>query len=458
MSREERRDADKLYNLRTITQLNTDYPYTNWLTYFNSLLPEESQLVATDEVIVGALSFFEKLGDLLGATENRVKANYALWRAAASSVSYMPRAFKALQEAYSKATTGRADVDPLWLQCVDTTLNYYPHAFGSLYARKHFNADAKEIALNMVNNIKDEFSKHILADIDWMDNDTKAKAKEKAEKMKEQIGFADELLDNAKLIEFHNEWPAEVNASQYYTSIFNLNMASTLRTNKRLRLAIDKDEWTAHVTPAIVNAFYSSLENGIKFPAGILQGAFFKADRPQYMNYGGIGFVIGHEITHGFDDQGSQYDGDGNLQNWWQAETRTKYLERAQCIINQYGNYTEPLSGLKLNGVNTQGENIADNGGIKQSYKAYRRWAEENHEQTLPGLDYSPQQMFWVAAGQIWCSTYREETIKNQVTTGVHSPGQFRVIGPMSNSEEFASDFNCPASSKMNPASKCEVW
>jgi neprilysin len=163
------------------------------------------------------------------------------------------------------------------------------------------------------------------------------------------------------------------------------------------------------------------------------------------------------------------------LRNWWAEETRKAYLEKAQCIINQYGNYVEPLTGLKLNGINTQGENIADNGkcvikltisklsgfiagGIKESYRAYNEWAKKNPEQKMPGLNYTPQQMFWVSAGQVWCSIYREEAMKNRVTTGVHSPGQFRVIGPMSNSKEFAADFGCSATSKMNPANKCEVW
>lgn len=137
------------------------------------------------------------------------------------------------------------------------------------------------------------------------------------------------------------------------------------------------------------------------------------------MNYGGIGFVIGHEITHGFDDQGSQYDADGNLRNWWADDSRQAYKERAECIINQYGNYTEPLTGLNVRGINTQGENIADNGGIKESYRAYVRWAEEHHEPQLPGLDFSPRQMFWVSAGQIWCSLYRRESMINRIQTGV---------------------------------------
>jgi neprilysin len=145
-----------------------------------------------------------------------------------------------------------------------------------------------------------------------------------------------------------------------------------------------------------------------EFPAGILQGTFFSADRPKYMNYGAIGFVIGHEITHGFDDQGRQFDQNGNLVDWWQPDTKKAYLEKARCIIEQYGNFTETNVNLNLNGINTQGENIADNGGIKEAYKAYTKWVEKNGEEPqLPGLKYSPDQLFWIAAAQTWCSVYR---------------------------------------------------
>lgn len=459
MAREERRDAEALYNPRTVAEIQTAYNYVghNWLTFFNSILPAESQLLSSDTVIVAALPFFEKLGDLLARTPKRVLANYVMWRQAVSSVNYLPTEFLDRQQEYVRLTTGRATQDPRWLQCVETTLSYFPHAFGALYVRKHFKEEAKAKVVELVTNIKKEF-KEILKDIDWMDDDTKAAADMKADKITEQMGFADELMDDAKIVEYYNTFGATIVETQYYQSVYNWNIASSLRSNRRLREPIDKDDWTSQVTPAIVNAFYSSLENSIKFPAGILQGAFFNADRPQYMNYGGIGYVIGHEITHGFDDQGSQYDADGNLRNWWADATRAAYLERAQCIIDQYGRFVEPLTGLNLNGINTQGENIADNGGIKQSYLAYVRWAKDHPEPRLPGLDFTPQQMFWVSAGQIWCSVYREEAMKSRVTTGVHSPGQFRVIGPMGNTKEFADDFQCASGTTMNPTSKCAVW
>ena len=178
------------------------------------------------------------------------------------------------------------------------------------------------------------------------------------------------------------------------------------------------------------------------------------------MNYGGIGWVIGHEITHGFDDEGRQYDDKGNLANWWDPITFAEFFKKTRCIIEQYGAYRVPgLGNLTLNGINTQGENIADNGGIKEAYRAYERWMERHGEEPpLPGLDMTPRQLFWVSAGNIWCSKYRSKTLEQRVRTGLHSPGRFRILGPFSNSEEFAKDFNCAVGTKMNPETKCEVW
>lgn len=299
LPREERRDAEALYNPMTVAELNIRFAYAghNWLTYFNSILPAESQLVESDEIIVGAISFFEKLGDLLAATSSRDLANYVAWRTAYGSVSYLSASFRQRQQVYNQVTSGKTQEDPRWLQCVDRTLDFFPHAFGAMYVRKHFKEDAKAIAQEMVDNIRDEF-KVMLAEIDWMDEETKQGANEKADTIASQIGFADEMMNDTKITEFYSGFiESSVDESNYFKSVFNLNIASSNRNNKRLKEPIDKSEWTSFVTPAIVNAFYSSLENSIKFPAGILQGAFFNAERPQYMNYGGIGFVIGHEIT-----------------------------------------------------------------------------------------------------------------------------------------------------------------
>lgn len=302
MDREERRDADLLYNPMTVAELQTTFNYAghNWLQYFNNILPEESQLESSDTIIVGAISFFEKLENLLTTTSRRTLANYVMWRQALSSVSYLPSRFRQLQQEYTQKTTGRTVENPRWLDCVNRALDSYPHAFGALYVRRHFNEAAKNMTLEMVNNIKNEF-KIMLSEIDWMDDDTKEEANAKADTISEQIAYANELLNDTALVEYYNIVPVTIDEAEYYGSVFRLNVASSLRSNRRLREPVDNDEWPAFVAPAIVNAFYSSLENSIKFPAGILQGAFFHPERPKYMNYGGIGFVIGHEITRKFD-------------------------------------------------------------------------------------------------------------------------------------------------------------
>ncbi|XP_070499941.1 neprilysin-2-like [Chironomus tepperi] len=460
LTREERRDANKLYNPMTIAQLQSNYSQIDWLSYLNSLMPADTPFSTNDIIINAVPAFFEKLFPLLERTPKETIANYLMWRVAFSSASSLSKVFRDRHQEYNRITTGKEVADPRGLQCSDITLSYYPHAVGSLYVRRYFDEKAKAQVLEMIKQIKAAF-KGIVDEIDWMDDATKQAAHKKADNMGEQMAYADELLNDTALTSYYSKLHenVEIDLEHFHATILKLGAASTAFNLKKLRQMVDRDDWTSHVTPAIVNAYYSPQENIIKFPAGILQGAFFNPDRPEYMNYGGIGFVIGHEITHGFDDQGSRYDDIGNLANWWNEETRGKFDERAQCIIKQYAGYTEPLTNLTLNGVNTQGENIADNGGIKESYIGYQNWVKEHgEEKLLPGLDLKPNQLFWVSAAQVWCNVQREQAMRNRVLTGVHSPGQFRVIGPMKNRPEFAKDFNCAPGRIMNPNDKCSVW
>eukprot|EP00914_Ancora_sagittata_P002837 GHVO01005991.1.p1 GENE.GHVO01005991.1~~GHVO01005991.1.p1 ORF type:complete len:215 (-),score=8.46 GHVO01005991.1:610-1203(-) len=196
------------------------------------------------------------------------------------------------------------------------------------------------------------------------------------------------------------------------------------------------------------------------FPAGILQPPFYHESYPRSMNFGGIAMVIGHELTHGFDDKGRQFDKDGNLKQWWSDTVIEKFKEQAQCIIDQYSNYTVPEVDLNLNGRQTQGENIADNGGLKQAFKAYRTWVDEqgHEEPSMPGVSLTHNQIFFLNFAQIWCGTSRPESYIQAIRTGKHSPGRFRVIGSLSNSPEFSKAYNCPVGSPMNPVKKCAVW
>ncbi|KAH8343968.1 hypothetical protein KR084_002815 [Drosophila pseudotakahashii] len=464
---EKRRNSSELYNLRTPAQLQAAYPYVQWVDYMNALLPEGLS-VAEDEMInLSVPSFFEDLGKLLAKTPKRVIANYMFWRIHGFSVGFLTEEFRKRQLQYATALSGRQEQEARWKECVDIATGSMDEvseedfdslgiSVGSLYVRKHFHKDSKENALQMVDDIRSVFN-DILDEVNWMDAKTKKEAKEKLHSMATHIGYPDEMLDNEKLAAYYAK--LDIDPDKYFESFLSMNIFGTDYSFNKLRLPVNKTDWVRHARPAIVNAFYSSLENSIQFPAGILQGHFFNAQRPKYMNFGAIGYVIGHEITHGFDDQGRQFDVKGNLRDWWQPDTQKAYLAKAKCIIEQYGNYTERATGLNLNGINTQGENIADNGGVKESYIAYQRWVEKNGpEPKLPGLDYTPEQMFWLAAGQTWCAKYRKESLKMRITTGVHSPSEFRVLGSLSNMKDFAKDFQCPEGSPMNPVQKCEVW
>ena len=452
---EDRKDPMNDYNSMTINELQTKYNYIDWQKYLNDILPEEIQLQSSDTFVNFNVDFFEKLEALLD--DKNVIANYLMWRVAISSVDYLSDSLKNLQHEFNKVLTGTEARVPSWKECVDVVLDNYPHALGALYVQKHFSGESKAMMLEMFDNIKNEFREN-LKTIEWMDQETKESTLIKLEVMKAEIGFADEILDEEKLQEFYTNFP-DVNEDQYFETIHSLKAASADVSFKRLNEPIIEKEWFDKLPPAIVNAFYSSIENSIWLPAGILQGSFFSANRPNYMNYGAIGLVIGHEITHGFDDQGSQFDAEGNLRDWWSPETRQEFLERTQCFKNQYSSYIEPSTGRNLNGINTLSENIADNGGIKYAYRSYIKWVEENgSESKLPDLSYSPNQLFWISFGQMLCSIYRDAEMLNVVTTDIHAPPQFRVFGSLQNSREFSEDFNCQRESNMNPTEKCEIW
>lgn len=359
-------------------EVQEKYPYIPWVEYINALLPTGLDINENEVIIVSVPLFFEKLGKLLEQTPKRTVANYLMWRVTAFSSFFLTEELRKRQLVYSTAVSGKQEQEPRWKECIDITSGSLSISVGALYVRKHFQEDAKRTALEMVGGIRKEFEK-ILKQVPWMDEETRAAALNKVHAMSTHIGYPDEIMDNEKIEKYYEN--LEIDSNNYLLSVLNMNVFGTDYAFNKLRKPVNKTDWVTHARPAIVNAFYSSIENSIRkctfcfysnlkmaarriaividiyryslwfcteFPAGILQGQFFSADRPRYLNYGAIGFVIGHEITHGFDDQGRQFDLNGNLVDWWKAETKSSYLDKAKCIIHQYGNYTEPTTGLKV--------------------------------------------------------------------------------------------------------------
>ncbi|CAF2913669.1 unnamed protein product [Rotaria sp. Silwood2] len=310
----------------------------------------------------------------------------------------------------------------------------------------------------MINNIRNSFL-GMLKNSSWMDEISKNKSIEKALVIDEKIGYPDFLGSNntTQLEKMYQEY---VFNESYISNVLKLLKIKANENLRMLRELVDRKAWGTS-PPTIVNAFYSPPRNQIIFPAGILQMPFFNKDAPKYLNYGAIGMVIGHEITHGFDDSGRQYDKDGNRISWWTDDTIKKFNERKQCIIDQYSNYVVTQINRTLNGFQTQGENIADNGGIKESFYAYQNWirTHPNEDKKLPGLsEYSAEQMFFINYGQIWCSKMTNANALNRILTGVHSPEEFRVRGPTSNFDEFDRAFKCSPGQNNSQNSKCAVW
>ncbi|XP_076320218.1 neprilysin-2-like [Tachypleus tridentatus] len=454
LPREERRNLTKLYNKMNVTDVLRLAPQINWRKFLNNLLVDP--IPDSEPVVVIVPEFIKKFNELVTSSDKRVIANYMLWRVVLQSFHMLSKPWRELVQQYNSIITGKTIEPPRWEMCMDFLTNNFGVALASLYVRNHFQEESKQSALEIVNYIHKEFIK-MLDELQWMDEKTRQKAKEKAYAIQSHIGYPDELLHDDKLTVIYEN--LTVTSDNYFRNVQNIRLWITDYKYGRLREPNEKGNWKKYARAADVNAYYSSMENSIQFPAGILQGVFFGKDRPNYMNYGAIGFVIGHEITHGFDDRGRQFNKDGNNENWWEPQTDELFREKAQCIIEQYGNYTVPENGLKINGVNTQGENIADNGGLKQAYRAYKSWIKDNSpELPLIGLKYSPEQLFWISAANVWCGKYRPEVLKLRILSGWHSPAQFRITGSFSNLEDFAKSFNCSINSPMNPQKKCTIW
>jgi putative endopeptidase len=312
------------------------------------------------------------------------------------------------------------------------------------YVEKAFPAQSKERTRQLVSLIEKEMA----ADIDsltWMSAATKEQALVKLKGVTNKIGYP-EKWKNYATVSVSDNLVADVRNAREYEVHRNLD---------KIGKAVDRSEF--NMTPPTVNAYYSPLENNINFPAGILQPPFYTASADMAANFGGIGAVIGHELTHGFDDQGRQYDADGNLRDWWTAQDEAEFEKRVDCIANEYSGFS-PVEGVNLNGRLTLGENGADNAGIRLAFMALLHSIDDGSVKKEKLDGFTPQQRFFLGYAQIWCQNLRPEQVKNSVRTDPHSPGEFRVDGVVQNMPEFATEFSCSEGQPMVSANACRVW
>ncbi len=444
MTRVERRDPVKTFNkfpLPEVRRLAGEFPLDDYLKAAGRADP--------GAVNVAQPEFLKAMGTLAKSATLDDWRQYLRWHLVHHAAPYLSRTFVNEDfDFYGKTLTGAKELKPRWKRVSQVINASVGEALGQLYTEKYFPAESKRRALDLVENLRVALAERIFK-LDWMSDATKREAIKKLLTFTVKIGYPDKWRDYSKLVSDRASYARNVMRAEAFE--FN-------RVMDKIGRPVDRTEWL--ISPPTVNAYYNPAMNEIVFPAGILQPPFFNATADDAVNYGAIGMVIGHEMTHGFDDQGRQYDSAGNLRDWWTKEDAEKYGVRAKGIVDQFNGY-EVIEGMKVNGELTQGENIADLGGLKIAWDALQIALSRTPDVREKKIDgFTPEQRFFLGYAQVWRQNVRPETMKLRLKTDPHSPGYLRVNGPLSNLPEFAQSFSLPPDAPMvrSGEQQVKVW
>ncbi len=438
---EEMRDFERLYNKLDRAGLAELTPRLPWDGFFAGL--GHPGIV---DLSVTVPEFFQTLERLATGTDADTLQAYLRWHTVNALAPVLSEALVAADfDFFGRTLRGTQENEPRWKRCVSATEEAMGELVGKLYVERRFAGSSKATALEMIGDIEAAFEAGLPA-FSWMDEATREGARRKVATLVDKIGYPDRWRDYSGLATVPGDYFANTLAANAFEFDYQVG---------KIGKPVDRSEWG--MSPQEVNAYYNPLWNEIVFPAGILQPPFFHKDFPAAMNYGAVGGVIGHELTHGFDDQGRKFAPDGRLTDWWAPEAEERFGAQTQCVADLYGGY-EVLPGVAVNGQLTLGENIADVGGLREGYRAYKAWEARNGapEPAIEGL--SNDQLFFVAWAQAWCELSTEERLRLQVTTDPHSPARFRAVGPLTQTPAFAEAFRCAEGTAMNPPTRCEVW
>ena len=440
LTRLERRDPDRTYNKRSRAELQASTPVFNWDAYFDA-----AGAPAFDSLNVGMPDFVSALNGIILNTDLRTLKDYLDWKIIHGSASLISDDFAEENfNFYSNYLYGQEVQQPRWRRVLNATSGVLGEAIGQLYVEKYFPAEYKERMLNLVGNLRTALGERI-KNVDWMSDETKAKALHKLDCFNVKIGYPNKWKDYTNL---------EVTPESYFQ-----NFHRAIRFENDLDMAkigkpVDREEW--FMTPQTVNAYYSPDMNEIVFPAAILQPPFFNMDADDAVNYGGIGVVIGHEMTHGFDDEGRKYDEKGNLNEWWTEEDAAKFTERTKQLVKLFNAFE--LRGNHINGELTLGENIADLGGLNIAWDAYQMTDEAKANQPIDG--FTPAQRFFISYGTIWRNNIRDKALERRIKEDVHSPAEARVNRTLGSMPHFYEAFDIPEGRKMYlaPEERAAIW
>ncbi|MEO6329554.1 MAG: M13 family metallopeptidase [Ginsengibacter sp.] len=435
----ELRDPEANYHKINTAVLSKQTPNINWPEFMNSLG------VKQDTILVGQPAFYNSLGRLLQSVNVNDWKNYLRFHFIDNYAFYLSTAFVNAKFSMNKLLYGQKELKPRWKRMVSLTDAQLGDALGQLYVKKYFPPEAKERILSLVNNLQETYKERIL-NLNWMSDSTKQKALLKLNAIAKKIGYPDKWKDYSSIEITKEDLIRNIKNTGHFAYRFMIN---------KIGKPVDRSEW--FMSPPTIDAYYNPNTNDINFPAGILQSPFFYKDGDDALNYGAIGVVIGHEITHGFDDQGRQYDALGNLKNWWLSSDSANFRKKADLVVKQY-NGSVVVDTLHINGELTQGENIADIGGLTIAYEAFKKTAEGKSGKKIGGL--TPDQRFFMAYAEVWRSKWRPEMERSLVMGDPHSTPKYRVNNAVANMPAFYSAFNVKPGDKMHqPDSlRAQVW
>jgi putative endopeptidase len=438
----EMRDPEKTYHIQTIATFEATIPGVNFDEFQDTVhSPRVSELNnATPE-------YFPALLKQVHDNDLETLKAYMRYHLLSAAASRLPVRFDDENfDFYGRKLYGQPEKTARWKRCSNSVNSALGEALGKVYVEQYFAGDSKAKMLEMVQDIEAAMERDI-DQLDWMSAPTKVRAKEKLHLVANKIGYPEKWRDYSTL---------EVKPDDALGNMARANIFENDRQLAKIGKPVDRNEWG--MTPPTVNAYYDPSMNDINFPAGILQPAFYDKNQNDAVNYGHIGAIIGHELTHGFDDEGKKFDGKGNLNDWWTAEDSKKFEARTDCLVNEYGSFVA-VDDIKINGKLTLGENTADNGGLLLAYMAYLERAKQNGTDPTEKKDgFTPAQHFYIAYAQNYCENSRPEGVRAQVLTDPHSPDHFRANGAIVNQPGFAAAFGCKKGSAMVPVNSCRVW
>ena len=443
LTKVDRRDPHKIYHRNTLKSLPKIAPAFDWGTYFKTVgMTPDPWLNVTEP------AFFRELNARLAKESLRDLKTFLRWALVDASASYLSSPFVKQNFAFYRQYLRGAETDrPRWKKCVAWVDRDLGEALGREFVARTFPAETKEKTVKMTRQIEDVMKARI-EQLDWMSPATKKQAIAKLGKMRNKVGYPDIWRDYSALT---------VGRADFYENVSRAATFETKRQAAKIGKPVDKGEWS--MSAPTVNAYYDPTMNQLALPAGQLQPPFFGAKFHPAVNFGSTaGGTIGHEMTHGFDDEGSQFDADGNLKDWWSAATKKAFGAATQCVVDQYAKY-EAVPGVKLDGKLTAGENLADIGGVKIAFQAYHAWRAK--QDPLPAANvegFSDDQLYYLAYGQSWCAKINPESLETMAHTNPHSPPRWRVNGVIVDQPGFAEAFHCAAGTPMNPGKACSVW